>query len=233
MKPFSIIVGYRGSDRAIGMNGKLPWRIDGDMKFFRDTTKTTDIKTRWNAVIMGHNTFKGMDRNPLRGRVNFVCTSENFADFPDRNMWCIHDTTNFDSESICLDSNDRRNMFPPLYFVKTLEDALKICHAMGDIIEKAFVIGGEQLYRYALQHPLCEELIINEFSSSPGEFDINKISCDTFFPEIDDTEYKLVIDKTLYSNTEMFENISMSCTNRLFDIALVNIQNKQYMRTTV
>lgn len=232
MKPFSIIVGYRASDRAIGANGKLPWHIPKDMDFFRKITTTTETLTYKNAVIMGRNTFEGMDRNPLPGRINFVFTSSEMVNFPDRNIWHISDSSSLPNDNIDT-IESRRSIFPPLYFVKTLDDALKICHIMAGL-EKVFVIGGEQLYRYAIEHPLCEELIVNEFSSQPGEFDIDKIPCDTFFPEIDENEYKIIETNIRVDNNEkMFQNVPISCKNRLFDMSHITIKYKQYIRYTV
>jgi len=220
MKPFSIIVGYRASDRAIGAKGKLPWHIPKDMNFFRKTTTTTEILTHKNVVIMGRNTFESMHCKPLAGRINFVCTSMDMIDMPDMHV----------------------------YFVKTLDDALKICHKMSGI-QKVFVIGGEQLYRYAIDHPLCEELIVNEFSkcSHMDEFDIDKIPCDTFFPEIDENEYELILDyisldsiseikPTIMFHTDHPSPPIVQSHDQLSSVScnfFVKIRYKKYIRTTV
>jgi dihydrofolate reductase len=167
MSQFTIIVGYRASDRAIGMRGILPWKIPKDMVFFRKITKGHNTDGKMNAVIMGRNTFESMNYNPLPGRINYVCTSMDILDMPEIN----------------------------LYFVKTLEEALEKCKH-NDMVKKIFVIGGAKLYSYAIQHPSCNELIINEFSPCvrAPSFDIDNILCDTFFPEINTNEYELTLD---------------------------------------
>ena len=59
-------------------------------------------------------------------------------------------------------------------------------------IEKIFIIGGAMLYKACLEHPSYKHLYLNELN------DINE--CDTFFPEIDMKDYKLVEKNVLSSN---------------------------------
>ena len=54
----------------------------------------------------------------------------------------------------------------------SLDEAL----TLADPARKTFVIGGATLYAEAIQHPVCNELILTEIE---GTFD-----CDAFFPEI-------------------------------------------------
>lgn len=202
MRKFTIIVGYRASDHAIGVNGELPWNIPKDMAFFRKITTHTDIISNKNVVIMGRTTFESINCKPLAGRINIVCTSVDMLDMPDIN----------------------------LFFAKSLEEALEKCNKMI-AIEKVFVIGGEKIYRYAIQHSLCEELIINEFSRCVREnsFDLDAIKCDAFFPEIDDSEYELILDyNSIDSIAEIKSNIDESNGNMF-----IKIRYKKYLRKTV
>jgi len=202
MRQFTIIVGYRASDRAIGANGTLPWKIPKDMAFFRRMTTHTDIASNKNAVIMGRATFESMNCQPLAGRINVVCTSMDMLDMPDVN----------------------------LFFAKSLEEALEKCLKML-AIEKVFVIGGEQLYRYAIQHPLCEELIINEFSkcARANSFDLDAIKCDAFFPEVNEDEYELILD---YNNIDSISEIR-SNLQESEEGMFIKIRYKKYYRKTV
>ena len=65
-------------------------------------------------------------------------------------------------------------------------------------IETIFVIGGETIYKQALQHPKCEKIYLNLVQV---ECDLS--GADAFFPEIDLTKYGLVettiIDPTVTS----------------------------------
>ena len=60
--------------------------------------------------------------------------------------------------------------------VGSLDDALLEVAKPEHRVERAFVIGGGQLYTAAIKHPACERLYITEVD---GDF-----GCDIFFPEI-------------------------------------------------
>lgn len=62
----ALIVAY-GRNRSIGLNGKMPWNIPGELKRFRRMTTG-------NAVIMGRRTFESIGK-ALPGRTNIVISS--------------------------------------------------------------------------------------------------------------------------------------------------------------
>jgi dihydrofolate reductase len=55
-------------DRVIGRDGKLPWRLRDDMKFFKETTTG-------HPVVMGRKTFESLPK-PLPDRQNIVLTRD-------------------------------------------------------------------------------------------------------------------------------------------------------------
>lgn len=55
-------------NRVIGVNGRLPWRLPNELKYFN---QVTDGKT----VIMGRKTFESLPLRPLKNRANVVVTS--------------------------------------------------------------------------------------------------------------------------------------------------------------
>ena len=73
-KPVAAIVACT-QDGGIGKEGKLPWKLSGDMAFFKrvtlDTENTPDVR---NAVIMGRKTWESIPNSfrPLPGRLNVV-----------------------------------------------------------------------------------------------------------------------------------------------------------------
>ena len=74
-----------------------------------------------------------------------------------------------------------------------------IYHLESDpTVETIFVIGGEMVYREALNHPKCEKIYLNMVHVV---CDLSE--ADAFFPEIDSTQYELVettiIDPTVTS----------------------------------
>jgi dihydrofolate reductase len=52
---------------VIGRDGKLPWRIPEDMKWFRE-------RTAGRPMIMGRKTWESFPKQPLPGRTNIVIT---------------------------------------------------------------------------------------------------------------------------------------------------------------
>ena len=64
-----VIIVAMDKNRLIGVNGRLPWRLPDDMKWFRE-------QTLGKPVIMGRKTFESLpDRfRPLPGRRNIVLT---------------------------------------------------------------------------------------------------------------------------------------------------------------
>ena len=56
------------SEKVIGKDGNLPWKISEDLKFFK---KTTD----GHPVLMGRKTFDSL-KKPLPGRQNIVLTKD-------------------------------------------------------------------------------------------------------------------------------------------------------------
>jgi dihydrofolate reductase len=57
-----------GKNNAIGKEGKLPWTLPNDMKYFKNVT--------WGMpVIMGRKTYESLGK-PLAGRKNIVITRQ-------------------------------------------------------------------------------------------------------------------------------------------------------------
>jgi dihydrofolate reductase len=61
------LIAAKASNHTIGIDGRLPWRLPGDMAWFRD-------KTMGKPCIMGRKTWDSFPRRPLPGRTNIVIT---------------------------------------------------------------------------------------------------------------------------------------------------------------
>jgi dihydrofolate reductase/thymidylate synthase len=162
---FDIIAAAHISNSAIGKNGALPWKNSADMKYFRELTTTTLNTSKINAVIMGRKTYDSIGA-PLRNRVNVVLTRD-----------VIKDVT-----------------IPNLSFQSSLEAAL---HRLGTNpnVENVFVIGGESVYKSALEHPQCRHIYLNLISTKCDVSD-----ADAFFPTIDPDKYKVASEKLIASD---------------------------------
>jgi dihydrofolate reductase/thymidylate synthase len=87
-RAFQIVVAYNTSDQGIGVDGGLPWKLPGDLSFFKALTSRTSAaaacrKTppdeavhKRNALVMGRRTWDSIPAKsrPLPGRLNVVLT---------------------------------------------------------------------------------------------------------------------------------------------------------------
>ena len=72
-KPMLSIIVAQAENRAIGLNGDMPWHLSGDLKRFK-------ALTMGHPVVMGRRTWESLPKRPLVGRRNIVFSqSENFA----------------------------------------------------------------------------------------------------------------------------------------------------------
>jgi dihydrofolate reductase/thymidylate synthase len=71
------IIAALDRNRGIGKDGTLPWRLKGDMSFFKTLT-TTAPGGKTNAVIMGRKTWESIPAKfrPLPDRLNIVLSRE-------------------------------------------------------------------------------------------------------------------------------------------------------------
>jgi len=142
-KTFSIVVAM-DDRRGIGKNGALPWHLPEDLKHFKDITVRTSDPSRKNAVIMGRKTWESLP--------------EKFRPLPNRLNVVLSRNAGFQARGVLIES--------------TLERAMDVLEKDPQI-ENIFVIGGAQIYTYALCHPLCQHLLITFVR---GDF-----TCDVFF----------------------------------------------------
>lgn len=149
---FSVVVAATSATFGIGRKGTLPWKIAEDMEFFKAIT-TTALPNKVNAVIMGRKTYESIPVKfrPLAGRDNVILSRN-----PD-----IH-------SSLAL---------PDSVTVKSsLMEALEHLKSK-DGLDKVFVIGGESVYREAIDSKFCEKIYLTEIHSEFPDLD-------TFFPFI-------------------------------------------------
>lgn len=59
---------------GIGKAGTMPWKLPGDMAYFKELTMRTADPAKQNAVVMGRKTWESIPPKfrPLPGRVNVV-----------------------------------------------------------------------------------------------------------------------------------------------------------------
>lgn len=111
-------------DLGIGREGKLPWTLPSDMKFFKEITTTTSESGKRNAVIMGRRTWESipLKYRPLPDRLNVVLTRSGTSN-----------VTATENVVIC----------------QSVPSALKLLAAAPyhSFVEKLFIIGGSEIIR--------------------------------------------------------------------------------------
>ncbi|XP_051150908.1 bifunctional dihydrofolate reductase-thymidylate synthase 1-like isoform X2 [Andrographis paniculata] len=129
-------------DMGIGKDGKLPWRLPGDMKFFKEVTATTSDPSKKNAVMMGRKTWESIPPQfrPLPGRLNVVLSrSRGFDSAASKNV------VSCGSISLAL-----KLLSEPPYNI---------------FIEKVFLIGGGEILREGFNAPECDAIHITEIKT--------------------------------------------------------------------
>ncbi|GAY66186.1 hypothetical protein CUMW_246740 [Citrus unshiu] len=129
-------------DMGIGKDGKLPWKLPSDLKFFKEITQITSDAGKRNAVIMGRKTWESipLEHRPLPGRLNVVLTRSGSFDI-----------ATVENVVIC----------------GSIGSALELLAASPYClsIEKVFVIGGGQILSEALNAPECDAIHITEIET--------------------------------------------------------------------
>lgn len=71
-------------NHGIAKNNQLPWHIQQEMLFFKNTTLN-------NIVIMGKNTWLSLNQKPLKNRINYILTTNKDFKIDLDNVFVIHD----------------------------------------------------------------------------------------------------------------------------------------------
>jgi len=141
---------------GIGDKGTLPWRLKGDMAYFKKVTSEAPIG-KTNVVIMGRKTWESIPKKfrPLENRLNIVLS---------KSMIITEDEKAFQE-------NERMFLF------RSLEEALKYLESRikDGKIGEIFVIGGASLYEESLKSSFCKTLYFTKI--------FKQFMCDTVVDE--------------------------------------------------
>lgn len=177
-RSFVVIVAATAGSLGIGKNGALPWRLAGDMAYFKRCTSTptpsgatASTAGKVNAVIMGRKTWQSIPERfrPLQGRRNVVLSRNPKA-------------------------RDDLRLPEDVLLAGSLTEALSLLSsaaAAGNTaaeVDKVFVIGGGSVYAEAVASKLCEKVLLTSVTPpAGGRFN----DCDVHFPALDPETFKL------------------------------------------
>lgn len=139
-------------NKGIGYQGKIPWNLPTERKIFARITKEIRVGKGENIVLMGRKTYFSIPAKyrPLPDRINIVLSRQ---------------------KNIVLPSE--------VIIARCFKEALiKVSeiYKEGDV----WVIGGENIYKEAMDSPYCKYIILTEIQA--------RFECDRFFPDIDLSE---------------------------------------------
>lgn len=131
---------------GIGYQGKLPWRLRKEMKFFKDVT-TQARSGAVNAVVMGRRTWELIPAKfrPLGNRVNVV-----------------------------LSRSHKNTIDEGVFYFDSFDSVMKHFHTMSykvgqQDIDKVYVIGGAQLYSMCMQEKKLDYLLLTRIQYKGDE----------------------------------------------------------------
>lgn len=186
---FSIVVAI-DIKRGIGRNGRLPWKLRGDMKWFKELTtspETTAVLTRYrmDQALKDKRTFEWETLVArIGGSPDVPKSSESSTNavVMGRKTWDSL-PPRFKPLSDRLNAVISRQLISGQVagsheVWSSLNVALEEL-ATDKTITNIFVVGGGEIYAEALKHPECKKIYLTEINS--------EFLCDTFLPEFEAT----------------------------------------------
>ncbi|KAI8473775.1 MAG: thymidylate synthase/dCMP hydroxymethylase domain-containing protein, partial [Monoraphidium minutum] len=180
---------------GIGKDGGMPWKLSGDLAYFRQLTSRTSDPAKRNAVIMGRKTWESIPERhrPLPGRLNIVLTraappaDENAARGAPPPPPALGAGAALGASARAANAPPpappgaaaKGTALPAVLYAPSLDAALALLEgpSLRAAVEHVFVIGGGQVYREALASDRCAALHITHIEDDPP--------CDTTFPPVD------------------------------------------------
>ncbi|XP_075995129.1 dihydrofolate reductase [Genypterus blacodes] len=135
-KPVRLIAAA-SRNMGIGKDGKLPWHLPSEIKFFLQTVTSVSRPGQMNMLVWGRRTwFSNPDFLFPMENVLHVVLSKTLSTVPDH-AHSLHE----DLRSVTLLATQ-----PPL----------------ADLIETIWIVGGSQVYQEALTHPWCDLVYLTD-----------------------------------------------------------------------
>ncbi|GAB6019291.1 hypothetical protein CHUAL_000886 [Chamberlinius hualienensis] len=159
---------------GIGKNNGLPWRLKNEMAYFTRMTTTVSDPNKKNAIIMGRRTWLSTpaQNRPLKNRI-----------------------------SIVLSRNATEKIEGAHYVASSLENCIDLLQKapLVDQVESVWIIGGEQIYRAALEMSNTTKIYLTRIMAN--------YDCDTFFPPIPTSLFKKISEEGVPEEVQDENNI--------------------------
>ncbi|CAO3606736.1 unnamed protein product [Mucor fragilis] len=175
MTQFALIVAAT-EELGIGLLSNLPWRIPKDMAFFKHVTSHVPKTFQQQPNVQNA---------VIMGRVTWESIPPKFRPLDSRYNIVVSRNPTYDL--FLADATQQSTIL-----VDSLESAFKAVDPAKHA--RVFVIGGAQMYNLAIQHANCSHILLTRVKS--------KVDCDTYFPTIDDTKFRLASHQELEDYVE-------------------------------
>lgn len=162
---------------GIGRNSTLPWRLSKEMAYFARMTKGEGQELA-NAVIMGRKSWEGIPSKfrPLPGRVNVVVSRQQDFDL------CVRPAFSVADLKLTQDSRARSGSAPHTHLASSLPSAVDILRSANSPLNRAFLIGGAQLYNATLDEAA------GQAASSSSSYTVDRVLLTRLFTEYPDCD---------------------------------------------
>ena len=200
------VVAYTFGKQGIGKDGTIPWNIPEDMTHFKHITKPKENDTNtFSIVIMGRKTWDSIPEQfkPLSNRYNVILSNDDNYRLKQNTLYCcgnIIKSSKNDTIGVLFTTWDNF-MNEDYYKIETILNTTNTTNNTNNF--NYYVIGGEQIYKKALE----SNLNITIYSTEIYPVDKKEIECDTFFPTL------LNLNNTSISNTSNTSNTTITITN--------------------
>jgi dihydrofolate reductase / thymidylate synthase len=156
-----IAIACLNTNRAIGLNSQLLYKIPSDMQWFKEKTSYINLLKQKNIILMGRKTFESLpNKKPLKDRLNIVISSN-------------------------ADKLKKTYKYTGLKFFKSIDDSLNYCDKNNENFNNLYVCGGGKIYEHFIKNDLLDHIYINQIVEP------NLNIGDVFFPEICKKKYNL------------------------------------------
>ena len=132
------IIAALSKNRVIGLNGRIPWNLPKDLKYFKDVTTGKYVITNKgkNALLMGSKTWQSLPTypEPLKERGSYVVTKKN---------------------AFCTRSSLSYPRMPDYDDIKRIQK----------IYPNVWICGGESIYNHFIEKPYIDKLYLTEIDA--------------------------------------------------------------------
>ncbi|KAL2294102.1 hypothetical protein Nmel_007823 [Mimus melanotis] len=166
---------------GIGKDGQLPWPpLRNEFKYFQRMTSTSRVEGQGKPISVSKQLKSILS---CSGKQNaLIMGKKTWFSIPEKNR-PLKDRIN-----IVLSRELKETPKGAHYLSKSLDDALALLDSpeLKSKVDMVWIVGGTSVYKAAMEKPIHHRLFVTRI--------LKEFESDTFFPEIDHKDYKLLTE---------------------------------------